>query len=552
MPQLASHIDFVPPSGIRRIFEMALTLPDVLMLAVGEPDVRVAPSILAAGSEAWLADKTNYTPNGGILPLREALVRKLARDNNVVVDTEQVWVTSGGMQGLYLAMSLCLGPGDEVLIPDPGYSTFAMNAAMISAVAVPYPLRRDNAFLPDLDELGRLVTDRTRMIIINSPSNPLGAIFPEETLRALVDFARQHDLWILSDEVYEAFTYEAPHVSVASLDGDDRVFSVFSLSKTYALTGARVGYLVTPSGLSATMRTAQEAMISCVNTPAQLAALAAVEGDQRHIVAAAAHYRQNLDAATELLRRRGIEYLQPSGAFYLWINVGYATQGDVAGWGERFLLTERVAVAPGSAFGRGGEGWIRICVAASEADLLEAIRRLPEPPARVLDADAARRQKITVRLAEPHEYEAIGRQRLDAYRLEFTIDEDYASTILDVPQHAATGEVWVAVDDSSGRILGSVTTPRPGELLTPLGRAGEFDFRLLAVDPAARGRRVGSILTDFVIELARQRGAERIVMHSGTDMITAHGLYERRGFSRMPDRENPPGIEPSRAYGLDL
>jgi aspartate/methionine/tyrosine aminotransferase/ribosomal protein S18 acetylase RimI-like enzyme len=552
MPQLAPHIDSVPPSGIRRIFETALSLPDVIMLAVGEPDVAVAPSILAAGSEAWLSDETNYGPNGGLLPLREALVRKLARVNGVRVETEQVWVTAGGMQALYLAMSLGLGPGDEVLIPDPGYSTFAMNAAMISAVAVPYPLRRENAFLPDLDELARLVTPRTRMIIINSPSNPLGAIFPEQTLRTLVDFAREHDLWILSDEVYEAFSYEAPHVSVASIDTDNRVFSVFSLSKTYALTGARVGYLVTPPGMAAVLRTAQEAMISCVNSPAQFAALAAVEGEQQHVTAAAEHYRQNLSAATALLRERGIEYLPPSGAFYLWVDVSYATGGDVAGWAERFLLEERVAVAPGSAFGRGGEGWIRLCVAASVDDLAEGIRRLPEPPARRTDGATAAREGITVRLARPDEYETAGKQRLDAYRLEFTIGDDYAQTILDVAHHAAIGEVWVAVDDETGRILGSVTTPRPGELLTPLGRPGEFDFRLLAVDPAARGRRVGSILTDFVIELARERGAERIVMNSGTEMTRAHGLYERRGFTRMPDRENPPGIEPSRAYGLDL
>ncbi|WP_374947716.1 aminotransferase class I/II-fold pyridoxal phosphate-dependent enzyme [Agreia sp.] len=552
MPQLAPHIHSVPESGIRRIFEMAYALDDVLMLAVGEPDVEVAPEILRAGSDAWLADETDYSPNGGLLVLREALVRKLARENDVVVDTEQVWVTCGGMQALYLAMSLTLAPGDEVLIPDPGYSTFAMNAAMISALSVPYPLRRDNDFLPDLDELRRLVTPRTRMIIINSPSNPLGAIFPEQTLRALVEFARENDLWILSDEVYEAFSYEAPHVSVASLDADDRVFSVFSLSKTYALTGVRVGYLVTPPGLTSTMRTAQEAMISCVNTPAQLAALVAVEGDHKHVEAAAVHYRQNLDAATALLDARGIEYLRPSGAFYLWVDVGYATGGDVAEWAERFLLDKRVAVAPGSAFGREGEGWIRICVAAGLDDLLEGIRRLPEPAREVSDAPTAQRVGVTVRLAHPDEHDELGRQRLEAYRLEFTIGDDYAMQILDVPHHATVGEVWVAVDDESGRILGSVTTPRPGELLTPLGRPGEFDFRLLAVDPESRGRRVGSILTDFVIDLARRRGAERVVMNSGTDMTTAHGLYERRGFSRMPDRENPPGIEPSRAYGLDL
>ncbi|GGF40658.1 pyridoxal phosphate-dependent aminotransferase [Subtercola lobariae] len=379
MPSLAAHMDSVPPSGIRRIFELAQSLDDVVFLAVGEPDVEVAPHILEAAAAAWQADETNYTPNGGITPLRAAIVDKLASQNGMVVDTEQVWVTNGGMHALFLAMTLVLGPGDEVLLPDPGYSTFAMNARMISAVPVPYTLRASGAFLPDLDELERLITARTRMIIINSPSNPLGAIFPKSVIEELLAFAKKHDLWILSDEVYECFTYGALHTSVASLDTDDRVFSVFSLSKTYALTGARVGYLVTPPGMAPLMRSAQEAIVSCINTPAQLAAVAAITGPQDHVVSAANHYRDNLAAATELLRELGIEYLEPSGAFYLWVNISYATNGDVAEWAERFLLEKRVAVAPGSAFGRHGEGWIRLCVAADARDIETGIRRLPRP-----------------------------------------------------------------------------------------------------------------------------------------------------------------------------
>jgi aspartate/methionine/tyrosine aminotransferase len=240
MPFLAPHIDNVPPSGIRRIFELALGMDDVIFLAVGEPDVAVDSAILAAGSAAWLGDETNYGPNGGLAPLREAIVAKLARENDIHIDTDRVWVTVGGMHALYLSMSLTLAPGDEVLIPDPGYSTFAMNAAMISAVSVPYPLLAEADFLPDLVGLAGLVTPRTRAIIINSPSNPLGSVFPRETLAELLAFAKKHDLWIISDEVYEAFNYEHPHTSIASLDTEDRVFSVFSLSKTYALTGARV------------------------------------------------------------------------------------------------------------------------------------------------------------------------------------------------------------------------------------------------------------------------------------------------------------------------
>ncbi len=334
MPSLAQHILSVPGSGIRRIHEIALRLDDVISLAVGEPDVPVAPHIAAAAKAAWDANHTNYTANGGIAPLREAIVAKLARDNGIHVDTEQVWVTIGATQGLHQAMALTLAPGDEVLVPDPGYTTFTMNARMLGAVPVPYPLRPEAGFMPSIDELERVVTDRTRVIIINSPSNPLGTIFPRELLADLLDFARRHDLWVISDEVYEAFTWAGEHVSIASLDTEDRVFSVFSLSKTYAMTGIRVGYLVTPPGLAATMRTVQEASISCVNTPGQYAAIAAITGDQSHVVAAREHYRGNLDAATSLLDARGIRYLAPGGAFYLWADMSHVSGGDVAEWAE--------------------------------------------------------------------------------------------------------------------------------------------------------------------------------------------------------------------------
>lgn len=378
MPQLATHILGVPGSGIRRIHEIAIRLDDVISLAVGEPDVAVAGHIAAAAKAAWDADETNYTANGGIAVLREAIVGKLARDNAIHVDTEQVWVTVGATQALHQAMAITLAPGDEVLVPDPGYTTFTMNARMLEAVPVSYPLRAEAGFMPDVAELDRLVTDRTRVLIINSPSNPLGTIFPRRLLEQLLDFARRHDLWIISDEVYEAFTWGEPHVSIASLDADDRVFSVYSLSKTYAMTGTRIGYLVTPPGMAHTMRTVQEASISCASSTGQFAAVAAITGEQGHVAEAREHYRRNLEAATALLDGRGIHYLQPGGAFYLWVDVSYASGGDVADWAEAFLLEQRVAVAPGNAFGRSGEGWIRVCLASNQEQLLEGLRRLPK------------------------------------------------------------------------------------------------------------------------------------------------------------------------------
>ena len=379
MPEIAPHIAGMPGSGVRHILELALQRPGTIILAVGEPGEAVAEPIRRAASDAWMAGETRYTANGGIPDLRRAIVAKLARDNGIRVDTDEVWVTVGATQALHQAMAIVLAPGDEVLVPDPGYTTFTMNAHMLSARPVGYPLDPARAFQPDIAGLDALVTQRTRAIIVNSPSNPLGSTFDEVTLEGILAFARRHDLWVISDEVYEQFTWDVPHVSIASLDPDDRVFSVFSLSKTYAMTGVRVGWLVTPRGFHDTMLRVQESAISCVNTPAQYAAVQALSGSQRPVADAAAHYRANFRAAADLLDARGIRYLTPTGAFYLWIDVGHATGGDVAGWTVRFLEEQGVAVAPGTAFGAGGEGWIRVCLASDRAELLAGLGRLPAP-----------------------------------------------------------------------------------------------------------------------------------------------------------------------------
>ena len=379
MPEIAAHVAAMPGSGVRHILERALRRPGSIILAVGEPGELVGERVRDAAADAWREGDVRYTPNGGIPLLRNAIVDKLARENDVHVDVEQVWVTVGATQALHMAMALTLGAGDEVLVPDPGYTTFTMNAHLLQASPVPYPLRAGRGFQPDLDELEALVTARTRAIIVNSPSNPLGSTFDRRTLEALLDLARRHDLWVIADEVYERFTWGEPHVSLASLDGDARVLTVFSTSKTYAMTGARVGWLVTPPGWRAQMLRVQESLVSCVDAPSQRAAAAAITGDQSDVATAAAHYRENLDAAMALLDERGLRYLRPTGAFYLWIDVSRASGGDVLTWCERLLDEQGVAVAPGSAFGTSGEGWIRVCVASDRASLLEGLRRLPAP-----------------------------------------------------------------------------------------------------------------------------------------------------------------------------
>jgi aspartate/methionine/tyrosine aminotransferase len=383
VPDLSAHVSTVPISGIRRLYEAALELDDVLFLAVGEPDVPVAPHIGEAAKHAWDADLTNYSANSGIPPLRRAFARRFEADHGVALDPARIWATVGATQALHQALGLMLDPGDEVLVPDPGYTTFSMSPRMLSAVPVRYELHEDAAFLPEVDRLESLVTPRTKAIIVNSPSNPLGTVLDAERALAILEFAERHDLWVLSDEVYAEFTWDRPHVSLTALDdartGGRRVVGAFSLSKTYAMTGIRVGFLVAPPEWDLALRTAQEAMISCLDLPSQHAGIAALSGDQTHVHEAKQHYRGNLDAATALLDERGIRYRTPDGAFYLWIDVRHASGGDVAAWAIDFLRAERVAVAPGSAFGPSGEGWIRACVAATRDNLLTGLSRLPAP-----------------------------------------------------------------------------------------------------------------------------------------------------------------------------
>jgi aspartate aminotransferase len=326
-------------------------------------------------------DETNYTPNAGIPALRKAFADRFREQSGADVGADRVYVVSGAQQGLHLAMSLLLGPGDEILIPNPGYPTFAMTSRLLHAVPVRYPLYPGYDFQPRIEDVEALITDRTRVLMINSPSNPLGAVLSEDVTRQLVDLARRHDLWIISDECYEAFTYDVPDVSAARFDssipGEARIFTSLTLSKTYGLTGLRIGALICPPGLEQQMNKVMEAIVSCVASPSQYSALAALTGPQDYVVDARRHYRVNRDAASAILRSKGIPFLSAQGAFYLWADVSHVSGGDVRSWVHTFLAESGVSVAPGTAFGSIGEGWIRIALCGGEKDLVEGLGRLP-------------------------------------------------------------------------------------------------------------------------------------------------------------------------------
>jgi aspartate aminotransferase len=366
----------MPVSRIREIMELAWEKPEVIHLEVGEPDFPTPEHVVEAAYEAARTGHTRYAPNAGLPELREALADKVTRRNGYEARPDQVVVTQGGIQALYLALLALLEPGDEVLLPDPAWPNFRMIAHLLGARVLPYPLVSEGDFLPRLEDLERLVTPRTRAILVNTPSNPLGTVVPRELVDTLLEFARRRGLWYISDEVYDEVVFDDAFVSAGAVaDPGDRLVSVYSFSKVYAMTGWRVGYLVAPPDLTKLLTGMQEPIVSCVNTPAQLAALAAVTGPQAVVREMRESYRERRDELLEILDRGNLPSSQPSGAFYVWTDISKAGVRSMD-FARSLIEREHVAVAPGSAFGDLGDGYVRLSLASSRQDLVEGASRL--------------------------------------------------------------------------------------------------------------------------------------------------------------------------------
>lgn len=378
MPVITSPVAQIPRSGIRMLMELALRDPQAIRLEVGEPDTSTPPHVIAAAAQDALAGHTGYTSSVGSAELRAALAEKVTRANGRPTTADEVLVTHGAMHGLAMALHTVLGPGEEVLVPDPEFPNWRMAAVSTGAVVRTYRTAAGNGFVPTVADVEAVVGERTRAIVVCSPNNPTGAVYPEEVLAGILDIARRHDLWVLSDECYEAFTFDAPHVGLTALDTDQRVLSFFTFSKTHAMTGWRVGYVVVPDPqVRELMEHLAEATVACPSSVSQRAALAALRGPQDHVAAARAAYRERRDAAVELLSMRGVPCVRPEGAFYLMVDVCAATP-DSEQFALRLLAERHVAVAPGSAFGQGGEGMVRVSLAADRGALLEGLDRLAE------------------------------------------------------------------------------------------------------------------------------------------------------------------------------
>lgn len=375
--RLAPAVTGLEQHGIRTIMELAMVSdrPDLIRLEVGEPEFPTPAHVVAAADEAAAAGRTKYTSSSGIGELRAALSEKIKRVNGFEARPEDIVVTAGGIQALYATLTALVGPGDDILIPDPAWPNYLNFGRILGATTTGYSLRADNAFQPDLEELERLVTPRTKVLMLNSPSNPVGSVFPAETLAELVAFAERHDLWIISDECYDQVVFDDTFASTVAVGGAERTISVYTFSKTYAMTGWRIGYLTAPPEVVQAVTRLQEPMVSCINAPGQYAAIAALTGPQDEQRAMVAAYLANRDMAIEEFAAHGYDVYRPSGAFYLWVRTGNK-ELDGTEIARRLLTEHAVGVGPGPAFGRLSPDYIRLSLAASADDLREGIRRI--------------------------------------------------------------------------------------------------------------------------------------------------------------------------------
>ena len=349
--ELSAQVAALPGSGIRAIAAQAWSIADAVHLEFGEPDFATPAHVVRAAAEAAAAGATRYAPTAGIPELRAAICEKLARDNSIFgARPENVMVTAGGVGALSAAYRAVLDTGSEILVPDPGWPNLSSIARLVGAVPVPYRLDPTGDHRPDLVELDGLVTARTRAIAVNNPSNPLGTCWPAEVLAALGEWAAERGLIVISDECYDQLWLDRPTTSFSVAAPSARTITVFSLSKSYAMTGWRVGYAHADAEIIALMTRVQETTTSCVNTPSQYAALAALTGPQDMVGTMRSAYRARRDAAIALASELGLSTDHPTGAFYLWLALP-PSAGPASDFALRLLRETGVAVAPGTAFG---------------------------------------------------------------------------------------------------------------------------------------------------------------------------------------------------------
>jgi aminotransferase len=374
---IAKKVTALKPSGIRKFFDLLETMEDAISLGVGEPDFQTPWHIRDAGVYSLEKGFTKYTPNAGMMVLRQEISKYMLRRFGLRYDPAgQIIVTVGGSEGIDLSLRMLLEPGDEVIIPTPSFVCYGPLTIMAGGTPVYVETRQEDDFKLTPELLKSALTPRTKVLVLPYPCNPTGGVMEKADLEAVAEILKDTKVAVLSDEIYAELSYGGKHCSPAAIPGlYDRTIVVNGFSKAYAMTGWRLGYLCAPRDAISQMVKIHQFGIMSAPTTSQYAAIEAMRSGDRDIEAMRGEYDRRRRFLVRGLRDAGLECYEPKGAFYVFpcIRSTGLTSDEFC---ERFLMSRRVAVIPGSAFGPGGEGFVRMCYAASMDDLQEALRRL--------------------------------------------------------------------------------------------------------------------------------------------------------------------------------
>jgi aspartate/methionine/tyrosine aminotransferase len=373
--KVSSKAQALPRSAIRQIMKLASELQDVVHLEVGEPSEATPAPITQSALASGLAGGTKYLPNSGGMRLRQLIAERAGARTRSHVEPERVVVTTGAIGALFTTMAASLDEGDEVLLPDPGWPNYSAIAVLTGACAKTYSLAPHRGFEPDIEEIGSLITPATRAILVNSPSNPTGAVFSKATIRAISDLAVRHNIYLISDEIYEDMVFGSEHHSFLSEGIVDRLWVVSGFSKSFAMTGWRIGWLIAPPHAVEAAIALQEPVVSCVSAISHAAAVSALSEHAEYAQTLASRYRKRRDILVSELRSTGMIPMIPQGAFYALLDIAEFNLPSFDAALE--ILTDyRVAVVPGVTFGPKSDRYLRLAFTTDEDRLREGCRRL--------------------------------------------------------------------------------------------------------------------------------------------------------------------------------
>ena len=374
---ISQRTNKLSPSGIRKFFDLLSSIDGVISLGVGEPDYTTPWHIREAAIESIEKGQTMYTSNSGMPELRRELARYLKNEYAVDYDpTGELLITVGVSEALDLAMRALLDPGDEVILPDPSFVAYSSCVILAGGKPVHIPTYEANNFEITAKDIEERLTNKTRAILIGYPSNPTGAVMSRKKLADIANLAIKHDLTVISDEIYSKLIYGAEFTCFASLpEMKERTVFLGGFSKAFAMTGWRVGYAAAPKEIIAAMTKIHQYTMMCVSTMSQMAALEALKGEQESVTEMVEDYNRRRQVIVKGLRDIGLSCFEPKGAFYAFPSIG-CTGMKSEEFAEKLLSEEKVAVVPGSAFGKCGEGYIRCCYATSLAEIEEALKRM--------------------------------------------------------------------------------------------------------------------------------------------------------------------------------